>query len=99
MLTVLQAIDVALGLALVVVLGRSTAAEFRNVWKPWSRGTSATSPQYQIPVRQFLTTLIRGIPARKSSQSRSALDYDEVSAASKTAELNSGFCPGGKSCS
>jgi hypothetical protein len=33
MLTVLQAIDVALGLALVVVLGRSTAAEFRKLWK------------------------------------------------------------------
>jgi|GEM_PF-3033128 len=33
MLAILQTIDVALGLALVVVLGRSTAAEFRKLWK------------------------------------------------------------------
>ena len=33
MLTILQTIDVALGLTLLVVLGRSTAAEFRKLWK------------------------------------------------------------------
>ncbi|HKU25173.1 MAG TPA: hypothetical protein VJQ54_06845, partial [Candidatus Sulfotelmatobacter sp.] len=33
MLTLFQTIDVALGLALVIVLGRSTAAEFRKLWK------------------------------------------------------------------
>jgi hypothetical protein len=33
MLTVLQTIDVALGLTLVVVLARSTASEVRKFWK------------------------------------------------------------------
>jgi hypothetical protein len=33
MLTVLQTIDVALGVMLVIVLTRSTAAEVRKLWK------------------------------------------------------------------
>jgi hypothetical protein len=33
MLTVLQTIDVALGLMLAIVLTRSTAAEVRKLWK------------------------------------------------------------------
>jgi len=39
MLQLLQAIDLALGVAMAVLLGRSTAAEIRKLWKNWtSRG-------------------------------------------------------------
>jgi len=33
MLTLLQSIDVALGVTFVVVLARDTAAEFRKLWR------------------------------------------------------------------